>query len=215
MGTPYRDSESTDSGMIKRTYWRKQVYRDDYGDTHENLIAANKEDGELIGSLTEGARGKMHAPALDIDFPVQTERDGISTKFQLAGTSPVLAKEWLDLQKALVDARLIGKDTAMREYEWLNEPAELGQYLAVMPPLIFDVPVVLHRSTTPGHHHLYVEVEISWRKYSKILRLMEKTGILEEGYVRSSFHRGMTLLFKPGFKNPKKGPGFFSPPHGS
>src|SRR5690606_29587737 len=51
------------------------------------------------------------------------------------------------------------------------------------PVLDFDVPARLVPSSTPGHHHLYIDVECSWEDYKALLVAMERCGILEEGYV--------------------------------
>lgn len=202
-------SPSLTTETIERTYWKKKVYYDDYGDRQENITSTTEEDGELIASLTTDGK---HAPALDIDFPVRAEKDGTTTKLVIEGTGPVLAKDWLKLQKALVGADFIRADTVIREFSWMNEAAKKEQFLATLPPLILEVPITLLESTTPGHFHLYIERKISWAKYKKILKALKETPILEDGYVRSALCRDKTFLFKPGFKNPSKKPGFVNPP---
>ena len=58
------------------------------------------------------------------------------------------------------------------------------------PVLDLDVPAKMIPSSTEGHHHLYIDVPMTWRKYKKLLRTLGKVGILEPGYVGASISRG-------------------------
>ena len=70
-----------------------------------------------------------------------------------------------------------------------------------MPVLDIDrIPVKLIESTTPGNFHLYIDKELSWPQYRKLLKLLGELGILEEGYVSASLDRQATFVRKPGVK---------------
>jgi hypothetical protein len=60
-----------------------------------------------------------------------------------------------------------------------------------------DLPVVLVPSTTPGHAHLYIDVDIEWPRYVELLRALALAGVIEMGYARASIHRGYTSLRPP------------------
>lgn len=60
-----------------------------------------------------------------------------------------------------------------------------------------DVPAVLIPSSTPGHSHLYIDKEMSWRQYNRVLRALNEAGILEPGYVKVSRDRKATFLRVP------------------
>ena len=58
------------------------------------------------------------------------------------------------------------------------------------PVLDLDVPAKMVPSKTPGNHHLYIDVPMSWFRYKVLLRVLGWVGILEPGYVRASIRRG-------------------------
>ena len=66
------------------------------------------------------------------------------------------------------------------------------------PVLDLDIPHALVPSSTEGHSHLYLDIEIWWDDYVELLKVMSKCGILEEPYVRLNIERGATFVRKPG-----------------
>ena len=69
-----------------------------------------------------------------------------------------------------------------------------------MPAIDIDFPCQLVESSTPGHYHLYIDVEISLEQYLGILAAMTKAGIVQQGFYRSAVRRGQTFLRRPGVK---------------
>lgn len=65
------------------------------------------------------------------------------------------------------------------------------------PALDIDIPSYLIRSTTEGHHHLYIDKVITWNEYKMLLITMAAIGILDDGYVAASIARGHTTLRLP------------------
>lgn len=63
--------------------------------------------------------------------------------------------------------------------------------------LDIDIRSRLIESSTPGHHHLYIDKVMSWRKYKRLLRAMYKAGIIEKGYYQVSVKRKATHLRPP------------------
>ena len=63
--------------------------------------------------------------------------------------------------------------------------------------LDIDMPAVLLESSTPGHHHLYIDHEMTWENYKKLLRVMADVGLLEWGYIGASETRKHTALRLP------------------
>jgi hypothetical protein len=68
------------------------------------------------------------------------------------------------------------------------------------PVLDLDIPHELVPSTTPGHAHLYLDVEMSWRKYKRLLRALAAAGVVEKGYVKASLRRRLTAVRVPWLK---------------
>lgn len=62
------------------------------------------------------------------------------------------------------------------------------------PALDLDFPATLRKSKTPGHYHLYLHKELTWKKYVKLLRCLAAVGIIEKGYLKASEARGATFL---------------------
>lgn len=192
MSHPFRDS------LVKRTSWKAANIKTGYRRGEEERV--RDKNGELIASLTENG---LHAPALDMDFPVQALRNGHRTRLFLGLPGPIKAGAWRDLLAVLADSGLVGHETVSGEMGWLEETRP-DEALAVVPPLVFDTPVIVHPSTTEGHHHVYVEKEVSWEGYARILRRMSATGIIETTYREFAEKRKMTMLLKPGLKNRTK-----------
>lgn len=65
------------------------------------------------------------------------------------------------------------------------------------PVLDIDIPAALIDSSTPGQHHLYLDVCIPWDTYVKLLDVMAECGILQPGYVAASKERGFTAVRLP------------------
>jgi len=63
--------------------------------------------------------------------------------------------------------------------------------------LDIDVPAVLVPSSTPGHHHLYIDVYVTWDKYVVLLDALADCGVVERGYVSASKERGFTAVRLP------------------
>jgi len=63
--------------------------------------------------------------------------------------------------------------------------------------LDIDHPAWLLPSSTPGHHHLYVDIECGFDDLVNFLRAAERIGLVEKGYVACSRERGWTSLRLP------------------
>ena len=70
------------------------------------------------------------------------------------------------------------------------------------PVLDIDLPIKVVESSTPGHHHLYIDKEMDWEDYSKLLEVLAEVGILEPGYVSAALDRGFTAVRLPWVKKP-------------
>lgn len=65
------------------------------------------------------------------------------------------------------------------------------------PILDVDMDAMLIPSSTPGHHHLYIDKPMSWEDYRKLLDVMAEVGILEPGYVSVAKKRKRTQVRTP------------------
>lgn len=65
------------------------------------------------------------------------------------------------------------------------------------PALDIDMPCTLRASKTPGHHHLLIDKEMTWRQYKRLMRALVRAGIVEKGYYHASRKKGASFLFLP------------------
>lgn len=65
------------------------------------------------------------------------------------------------------------------------------------PILDLDIPAALVASTTPGHFHLYLDVEMNWNAYRRLLKALAKAGVVEESWAKASIQSGQSLLRPP------------------
>lgn len=96
-----------------------------------------------------------------------------------------------DLEEATVLSSLISR-RPLYDPEKTNK-AERIHY----PVLDLDIPAELVPSGTPGHHHLYLKVEVQEHKYMALLRALSDCGIIEQGYSKASYIRGFSAIRPP------------------
>jgi hypothetical protein len=70
------------------------------------------------------------------------------------------------------------------------------------PCIDLDFPCRLFPSRTQGHFHLYLERELSWEDYEKLLLVMHKIGLVQYGFYKSAVDRKQTFLRPPGVFQP-------------
>lgn len=87
---------------------------------------------------------------------------------------------------------------------WLTGKMVDTGYHAVL--LDLDVPHWLIESSTPGHSHLYVDVQVREKDYFELLDALAKCGIIETGYARASKMKGGTFLRLPWVKKEAPAP---------
>lgn len=86
-----------------------------------------------------------------------------------------------------------------REHNDLDDLFDLsGPYHKVL--LDIDRPAWLIPSTTEGHFHLYIDVDVPEGDYFELLRVLAKCGVIEYGYAESSIKKGGSALRLPWIK---------------
>lgn len=74
------------------------------------------------------------------------------------------------------------------------------------PVLDIDFPVHVVASSTPGHYHLYLDKQMPWRKYAKLIDALAEAGIIEQGYASVSEGRQYTSVRLPWIKKDHSNP---------
>ena len=86
-----------------------------------------------------------------------------------------------------------------------NVISSLGTDGLHYPVLDLDIPAYLVPSSTPGHSHLYLNIEIDADTYFELLDVLSGAGILESGYVAASEARGYSSVRLPWVKKDEGG----------
>jgi hypothetical protein len=91
-----------------------------------------------------------------------------------------------------------GEDLFVPDVSTANLITSLVSAAPMHKPVIdIDIPAKLWPSSTPGHSHLYIDIEMPWSKYVTLLTALMEAGIVEPGYVKASIARGYTAVRPP------------------
>lgn len=77
-----------------------------------------------------------------------------------------------------------------------TDPDEEKHY----PIFDLDFPAYLVPSSTAGHHHLYLDKKVSWRDYRRVLKAMNKAGLIEDAYYEATMGARAAFLRLPWLK---------------
>lgn len=174
---------------VRRTWWTSVVIVNDYGYKYEERSRVENEGAAiLVASLTENG---YHAPALDFDFAVESCPIGNGFSRLAFPGLVVRDRPWRKLLACLDRFGCLRPGFVHDETAWVD-PEKTASVLELA------VPIDVVPSSTPGHHHVYLDIEMKWRDYRRLCKRMQKAGLLEREFVKASFRRRMTMLFKPG-----------------
>ncbi len=163
-----------------RTYWKVERLKLSYSGIEERREQVRlQSEANLIASLC--ANG-LHAPALDLDFEVDTVNVGDRTLLTFHKRVPM--RGFKSLLRAWQASGMWPGG------EWWWQPGSVT--------LMTLYPTRLVASSTPGHHHLYYDREITWEEYAELLRGLRDAGLIQRGFCRMSLRRKMTMLRLPG-----------------
>lgn len=149
------------------------------------IVRREEADSQLVCSITETG---AHAPVLDIDFGVKMVEYAGTTMVSLDCPTPA-PEVFAQLGRSLVDCGFT-TDDLVRETAIRSD--------AETTVIFFTVPVNLIASSTPGHFHLYVEHEITWRKYRKFLLALQAAGIIGKDFADMSLKCKASYVRRPG-----------------
>jgi hypothetical protein len=71
------------------------------------------------------------------------------------------------------------------------------------PVLDVDLNIQVLPSSTEGHHHLFIDKEMTWSQYEKLLTVLADVGIIEKGYLGACKSRKHSAVRLPWVKKPK------------
>ncbi len=195
LGADLELAATTGGGPCQRSYWRDVTYEGDVrpGPASEEWLqrVSTEDRAHLVGSLCASG---FHAPAIDIDFGL-VWRLASRERTELSFRMLINSREWLAVLGAMRELGWVAPD----DYTTARRPALRTETLR-SPTVIVRVPVRVTPSSTRGHFHLYIDSEITWPEYSRLLRAMERANILRGKFYVWALERGQTMLFRPGLK---------------
>lgn len=171
-------------------YTGQDVSADDYVWHNEGTL--DRDSGKFLctscyikaGQPTAGRNGRWTAKyVLDDKLASTSEKGPVVDGFHLG-----FRKTWTTWE---------GERREAPVHEALVASSETHIQGVHRPVLDLDVPAQLVPSTTPGHHHLYIDVDMSWPTYKRLLRALAKAGVIEAGYAKASIHRGASFVRLP------------------
>ncbi len=79
----------------------------------------------------------------------------------------------------------------------INDESSPARHAIVLD---LDVPAYLVPSSTPGHSHLYIDVEIEEQDYWDLIHRLADLGVVEQGWYYSGLNKGYTAVRLPWIK---------------
>lgn len=107
-----------------------------------------------------------------------------------------------DIEDAHVITSRVAGQRPPRDAAGLNDPTVNEQEMLHKVVVDIDMPARLVPSSTPGHFHLYIDHEMTWRQYVQLLDALVEAGIVEPGYVKAAERRGFTAVRLPWITKP-------------
>lgn len=169
---------------------------DNYAEDAARHATTNLDDAKVTTSLVAEQRPdgpRMHRPVLDVDYPVTVDPlGGGRTRLRIDTGLPLTDDHRATLHLGMIRAGITRAGTQ-------PHPG---------PDIVLDVdrPVLVLPSSTPGHHHLYIDRRMTWRRYSRLLDLLVDVDVLEPGYVAAAESRGHTPVRLPWVRKPEPDP---------
>lgn len=119
--------------------------------------------------------------------------------FDLADRTTWTVKDGERALAPVAAALVVSSQVTPRETVAFDQEPEEGAPLH-RPAIDIDVPARLIPSSTPGHHHLYLDVDCTWEQYEALLKALNACGIVETGYVLAALERKATFVRLPWVK---------------
>lgn len=178
-----------------RTLWRIDTRP---GRPEKLTRVSSEEDADLVSSLTEDGG---HAPALDIDITMSTrwdsERPGRVTYAFSSWEQRLPRDGYLALLRVARDLGLVAAEWYLRRVRRVERGAT--KYLGAREDAALEicVPSFDVASSTSGHSHIYIEHELSWPAYARLLDALQGARVLRGRFHEMAMRRQMTLLLTP------------------
>lgn len=113
------------------------------------------------------------------------------TKQELQDSFTVINGEYIATPNPQVSFQEITVEADPEVSNLISSQCDNGKHA---PVIDIDFPIAVYPSSQLGHYHLYIEKEITWTQYTRILKALNSAGIIEDGYLKASLERGYTAV---------------------
>lgn len=117
------------------------------------------------------------------------------------GSDDELDVEKLIGDKPLLEANSVSSRVARTEYKATEtDPLTFNGYTLKDTHKVvidLDMDAALWETSTPGHHHLIVDHEMTWDTYKELLIALEKAGLVQSGYLHACLARKASWIRTP------------------
>lgn len=108
-----------------------------------------------------------------------------------------------DIRGFTQDPNLATAVTSVVRESMMTDP--FGENRMHKPVIDLDLDAKLVPSTTPGHHHLFIDKAMTWDNYVRLLCVLAEVGIVEPGYVSACIDQGRSSVRLPHVRKPGAG----------
>lgn len=163
--------------------------------TYRQLLKALAEAGIIEKDWArvsrQGGQSLLRTPWPLNGDPTSTLGRALRARHQMMLTEGVMDRDY----DVFCDTRLVPTNDPGRA-EFLSSRRVMDSTRHA-PALDLDVPAYLVASTTPGHFHLYLDVEMTWRTYRRLLKALAKAGVIEKDWAKASIACRHTFVRAP------------------
>lgn len=157
-----------------------------YNERDQKLSVVERGAANLVGSVQANGR---HSPALDIDYPV-------ATMPLPRGTTLVT------VCRAALPAGIARVERWLQTQGWLDADA----HYALEPGWVgfaLKVEVAVRASSTPGHHHVFINQSLPTPNYQSLLDALVACDLVAVDFAGLLRSYGMTCVVAPGVSKPQ------------
>lgn len=103
------------------------------------------------------------------------------------------------LADSLEAADLVSSEVIVTQPTCGHEGCQKHNKTEIMHTVVIDVdlPVGVLPSSTAGHFHLYIDKLMSWKSYKRLLKALNRAGVIDEGWYKMSLRRRGSHLRVP------------------
>lgn len=93
-----------------------------------------------------------------------------------------------------LEADLVSSQKGQENDSWIKKRRRNPENDVHYPVLDFDFPCYVVESVDPDHGHLYIDKELTWDDYKKLLDVLLEIGLIQEAWHKNAMQDKMTFV---------------------